>query len=83
MARRNGDDWWAAAMTGNDGSQETIDLSFLTPGKKYNADIYTDDDSAGTRTRVKVTSRKVNSGDRLLFDLKPRGGVAIKFSPAE
>lgn len=83
MARRNGDDWWAAAMTGNNGGAETIDLSFLTPGRKYTADIYTDDDSVDTRTKIRVSSRKVSSTDKLRFTLKPRGGVAIKFSPVE
>ena len=33
MARRKGDIWWVAAMVNNDGAKETIDLSFLEPGR--------------------------------------------------
>ena len=81
MARRKGECWWAAAMTGNDGSREEIDLSFLTPGKKYTAEIYTDDPGVDSATHVRITTKKVSSADRLSFDLAPRGGVAIKFTP--
>lgn len=81
MARRKGDIWFAAAMTGNDGSSEVMDLSFLTPGRKYMAEIYTDgDEKVKTRTRVKIERKKVSSKDKLHFDLKPRGGVAVRFT---
>ncbi len=33
MARRKGDVWFAAAMTNNEASTQTIPLTFLTPGK--------------------------------------------------
>ncbi len=81
MARRKGDVWFAAAMTGNEGSSEVMDLSFLTPGRKYMAEIYTDgDEKVKTRTRVKIERKKVSSKDKLHFDLKPRGGVAVRFT---
>lgn len=84
MARRKGDTWWAAAMTSNDGVRgEEIDLSFLTPGKKYLATIYTDDPKVETATHVRITEKKVSAKDKLKFDLAPRGGVAIKFSPVD
>ncbi len=41
MARRKGDVWFAAAMTNNEASTQTIPLTFLTPGKRYKAYIYT------------------------------------------
>ena len=40
MARRKGDVWFAAAMTNNEASTQTIPLTFLTPGKRYKAYIY-------------------------------------------
>ncbi|MCM1066865.1 MAG: glycoside hydrolase family 97 protein [Muribaculaceae bacterium] len=81
IARRKGDVWWAAAMTNNDARKQTLDLSFLEPGRKYMAEIYTDgDESTGTRTKVKIERRKVKAGDKLSFDLAPRGGVAARFT---
>ena len=82
MARRKGSTWWAAALANNDGGRQTIDLSFLDPGKKYEATIYTDGgEKVKTRTHVAIDSKKVKNTDKLTFDLAPRGGVAIKFMP--
>lgn len=84
MARRNGSTWWVGAMTNNDGSRETVDLSFLEPGRKYEAEIYADGGpEVKTRTGVKITRRKVTSKDKLSFDLKPRGGVAMRICPLD
>lgn len=82
MARNKGDVWWAAALGNNDAQKVSIPLDFLESGKKYLAEIYTDGDkSVKTATHVNVSSRKVSSKDTLKFDLKPRGGVAIRFIP--
>ena len=82
MARRKGDIWWIGSMTNNEGSTEEISLSFLDPGKKYHAEIYTDGgEKVKTNTHVKVSSRKVSGKDTLRFDLAPRGGVAIRLIP--
>ena len=84
MARRKGDSWWAAAMTNNDGGKESIDLSFLEPGKKYMAEIYTDGgEKVKTYTHIRIEKKKVTSKDILHFDLQPRGGAAVKISPLE
>lgn len=81
MARRKGDVWWAAALANNDGGEQEISLSFLDPSKKYMAEIYTDDSEVKTRTKVKVSQKKVSGKDTLKFNLAPRGGVAIRFTP--
>lgn len=84
VARRKGDSWWATAMTNNDGGKESIDLSFLEPGKKYMAEIYTDGgEKVKTNTHVRIEKKKVTSKDVLHFDLQPRGGAAVKISPLE
>ena len=81
MARRKGDTWWTAALANNDGGEQEISLSFLDPSKKYIAEIYTDDAEVKTRTKVKVSQKKVSGKDTLKFNLAPRGGVAIRFTP--
>lgn len=84
MARRKGENWWMAAMTNNDARKQTIDFSFLEPGRKYMAEIYTDGgEKVKTATHVAVSTRKVTSKDKLSFDLQPRGGIAIRIVPAK
>ena len=84
MARRHADDWFVGAMTNNDGSRETVDLSFLQPGTKYIAEVYTDGgEEIKTKTQVKCTKWLVDSEDVITFDLKPRGGAAVRIAPAD
>ncbi len=84
MARRKGAEWFIGAMTNNDGSIETVDLSFLEPGKKYTAEIYTDGgEKIKTKTHVKCETRTVTSKDKLKFELMPRGGAAMRIFPKD
>ena len=79
MARRNGDTWWVGSMANNDGGEVEIDFSFLEPGAKYAAEIYSDGgEKVKTRTHVKIDRKKVKAGDRMKFALAPRGGVAMR-----
>jgi alpha-glucosidase len=66
-------------MANNDGGEAVINLDFLTPGAKYVAEIYSDGgDAVATRTHVKIESKRVKRGDKLRFNLLPRGGVAMR-----
>lgn len=77
IARRKGSDWWVGTMTNNEAAVREIEFSFLEPGAKYEARIYTDDPKAETATKVKCSRKTVKKGDKLKFDLLPRGGAAI------
>lgn len=82
MARRKGNEWFVGALTNNEGSSETIDLSFLEKGKRYLAAVYTDGgEEVKTRTHVKCSYLEVDAGQCLRFALKPRGGAAVRLSP--
>lgn len=86
IARRKGDIWWAAALANNEGGNATFDLSrFLTPGKRYVAEIYSDEKEGKkkSRTGVAITQKKVKSSDKLKFDIPAKGGVAMRFYPAD
>ena len=57
-------------------------LSFLTPGKRYRAQIYRDGPNADYRTNGKdivIEERDVTSADTLSLRLAPGGGQAIRF----
>ena len=56
--------------------------SFLTPGKRYRAQIYRDGPKADYRGRGKeivIEERRVTSADILTLRLAPGGGQAIRF----
>lgn len=78
-ARRSGSDWFVGAMTGNDGREVTLPLTFLEKGKKYMAHLYEDDPTLTTRTKVRTTQRKVTQKTTLTLPLQPSGGAAIWF----
>lgn len=84
MARRKGDSWFVGAMTNNESSVQSVDLSFLDKNKTYVACIYTDGgDQVKTRTQVKCSYFKVEAKQVLKFNLKPRGGAAVRLYPLE
>lgn len=84
MARRKGSDWWVASMANNEGGKAEIDFSFLEPGKKYIAEIYTDGgEKIKTATHIKIDKKKITSRDTLRFDLLPRGGVALRLTESK
>ena len=73
MARRKGNEWFVGALTNNEGSAQSVNLSFLDKGKTYLARIYTDGgDKIKTRTQVKCTRLLVDSSQIMQFALKPR-----------
>jgi len=82
IARRNGEDWFLGTLGNNDARSIATPLYFLDKNKKYVANIYTDDDTVNTKTKVKVTRVIVNNETVLNFELKPSGGCAIHFALA-
>ncbi|WP_431199272.1 glycoside hydrolase family 97 C-terminal domain-containing protein [Mucilaginibacter sp. P19] len=80
-ARRSRKDWFVGTITNNDAREIKLDLSFLEPGKKYKATIYSDDPSVNTETHVRVSSKSVNSKTVLKFALLPSGGEAVYLTP--
>lgn len=82
IARRSGEEWFVGTMTNNDARKVNTPLDFLDQGKKYVANIYTDDDKVQTRTKVGVKRVIVDSSSVFSFQLKPSGGCAIHLIPA-
>ena len=80
-ARRKGDDWFIGTITNNDARSLKVSLSFLPKGKKYTASIYSDDNTAATKTKVKVERRTVNASTVLEVKLMASGGQAVWISP--
>jgi alpha-glucosidase len=81
IARRKGNEWFVGAMTGDTPYNEEINLEFLNPGETYLANIYTDDATVETATKVRCTYLTVNNGQTMKFNIPATGGVAIRFVP--
>jgi alpha-glucosidase len=63
-----------------------VPLSFLTPGRRYVAEIYADGPHANwldDPLPVTITRRAVTSLTRLHLVLAPGGGQAIRIRPAQ
>lgn len=76
-ARRSGGDWFVGVMTGDEARTVTLPLSFLAKGKKYIAHLYEDDATLKTRTKVKMTTKKVTNKTTLSLPLQKAGGAAV------
>ena len=81
QARRSGEDWFVGAMTNKDGRTISIPTDFL-PAGKYEVEIYNDDPTLDTQTKVHSSKLKVQSGKKpITLQLQPRGGAALHFTP--
>ena len=83
---RKGADWYLGAITNGEARTLSVPLDFLSPGRRYEAQIYADGPGADWRTapdRVAIGSRVVTAGDKLSVALAPGGGQAIRFKAVD
>ena len=84
QARRSGTDWYVGKMNGSEGRDIVLDTSaFTEKGKKYKVEIYTDDPSLKTRTKVRSTVKTMKGGKPVRLSLLPSGGAALRFVPTD
>lgn len=84
---RGGEDWYVGGVGDEQERFSGFDFGFLTPGKKYRAEIYRDGDDADYRTdkRHSVTyeTKVVTSTDSMKVRIAPGGGFAIRLVPVK
>jgi alpha-glucosidase len=83
---RGGPTWFVGAITDEERRTFEVPLSFLTPGRRYVAEIYADGPKANWLDNplpVSITKRPVTSATRLRVVLAPGGGQAIRIRPAK
>ena len=76
IARRSDSTWYVGGITNTNARTVVLPLSFLDSRKRYKATIYTDD--VHSTDNVTIEKRKVSAEDKLTFNLKGSGGVALK-----
>jgi alpha-glucosidase len=82
---RNGEEWFVGAITDEQSRTLEIPLSFLTPGRRYVAEVYADGPDADWLENplpVEISQRNVDAATRLTVVLAPGGGQAIRIRPA-
>ena len=78
---RASENWYIGSVTDEEGRLLQAPLSFLTPGRRYRAQIYRDGPTANYRGRpedIVIEERIVTSRDTLTLRLAPGGGQAIR-----
>jgi len=79
---RNSDDWYLGSITDENGRVLDAPLSFLDPGKRYQATIYRDGTKADWISNpydIEIVSQEVDNATTLTLRLAPGGGEAIRF----
>ena len=79
---RNSKDWFLGALTNAQARKLSIPLNFLEPGKRYEAQIYSDGPGADWQAapeRVSISRRIVTARTILDLRLAAGGGQAIRF----
>ena len=79
---RGGGDWFVGAITDEQGRLLDVPLSFLAPGRTYEARIWRDGDDAHYLREphaMTVETRRVTSADSLRLRLAAGGGQAVRF----
>ena len=79
---RGTDDWYLGAISDEEARALSQPLSFLAPGRRYEAQIYADGADADYRTNPMsyvISSRIVTRTDTLPITLAPGGGLAVRF----
>ena len=80
QARRAGSEWFVGAMTNTEERTINIPTDFLPKGK-YQVELYNDDPTLTTRTKVAVKHMTVKSGKSITLTLQSSGGAALHFKP--
>lgn len=81
-ARRSGDAWHVGGLTDWTPRRKEVDLSFLNPGRRYEAVLFADAPDADSQpSKFTLSRRTVDSKTRLEIDMAPGGGFALKLTP--
>jgi alpha-glucosidase len=84
---RGGEDWYVGGVGDEQERFSSFDFGFLTPGRKYRAEIYRDGDDADYRTdkrhSVSFETKVVTSADTMKVRIAPGGGFAIRLVPVK
>lgn len=80
LARRNGGDWYLAAINASEERDVAVSLDFLKQGS-YNIEVY-QDHLETPMTNIEIVNQTVSAGDVLTIHLQKNGGACTIFKNA-
>lgn len=81
VARRKGDAWYLGSLNGGSARNLDLPLSFLTAGQRYRVELFTDDSTINTVTKVRIDTGVVDANGTLTRSLGIRRGLTAIFTP--
>lgn len=81
VARRRGSLWFISGLNGAAAREFTIPLDFLPAGQNFRMELYRDDISVATVTKVKVGTSVVNRNSSIQRMVGVRNGIAAILTP--
>lgn len=79
---KNSEDWYLGSMTNEEPRAFRLNLSFLTPGAQYEAQIYADAPGISWENdpeKIEITTKQVDAESVLQIALAAGGGAAVRF----
>jgi alpha-glucosidase len=79
---KNSEDWYLGSMTNEEPRVFRLNLSFLTPGAQYEAQIYADAPGISWENdpeKIEITTKQVDAESVLQIALAAGGGAAVRF----
>lgn len=83
IARKKGNEWFVGGINGDQARTLKINCTFLEPGCKYSAIIYSDDPEVNTRTHVRIDTLEVNSNSFINAITAANNGIAMHIAPVK
>jgi alpha-glucosidase len=81
IARRKGNEWFIGGINADQKTVLNINFSFLDPGVKYKASVYSDDPSINTRTHVRIDRILVDNKTEYPASMESNNGIAMHIAP--
>ncbi|NOZ61217.1 MAG: glycoside hydrolase family 97 protein [Calditrichaeota bacterium] len=81
VARRSGENWFVGCVNGEEPRVFEVKLSFLKPGVKYAASIYSDDAAFPSRTHVRIQKMDVEKNHIIRRNVAANNGLAMMIVP--
>ena len=81
VARRKGNSWYLGSLNGTAARSLNLPLSFLSSGQRYRIELFTDDPTVNTATKVRIDTGVIDSTTTLARTLGIRRGLAAILTP--
>lgn len=81
VARRKGDTWFIGALNGTAVRDFRVPLDFLSENKNYRLELFSDDASATTPTRVRIDTSQIKRGHVINLAVAARNGFSAILTP--